>query len=602
MAGHVFVVPGDITQLSADAIVCSTDCEFGTWGLMHEAFRRRVPAFAAQFRRLARTAPRPVRPGSAFWLPLRGRRGPAGVVVTPVAGWADLSLPDCARVAVTASLSEAAARLEALGRRPPFRIALPAFLAGHGGGWNRLLAAATPQLEEAEKFVRDHDVDVAFVTHDDSAYQAWTTARRSARRRLGRRPRVPALPADLVDALRAGECVVFVGAGLSSGAGLKGWRALVGALADALEIPEASRGGDTDFFLDLAQWYRDEGREPPLEKWVRRAFRASRSGVLPTLAHCLIARLPVRFYVTTNYDELIETALEASRRYPVRVVSDRDVARTGGDEGCYVVKFHGCAVAGGDIVLSRDDYDGLFERRPALALLLEGLLLNRSFLFLGYSLRDPDFRQIHRRVWAMLCEARRPAFATVLGQANEHRRRQWRRQGLELVPVPGRSQAEQSRALDRMLDALLEAVSGMERRLLGRERPVSRETALAKQWDRLGDLARQVVKGCQRIGRADRGEVLATASVIRLLAGLGWRGDRPGEAAAALQRIAGHRSLRRVERLSLLGAALEVAEDERRAASLRARIAKLEGEPGRQRRAAAAAGGRRGRSRSKARR
>ena len=77
-----------------------------------------------------------------------------------------------------------------------------------------------------------------------------------------------------------------------------------------------------------------------------------------------------------------------------------------------MVKLHGDAAEPGAIVLCRDDYDEFFERRPAMALLLEGLMLNRTFLFVGYGLRDPNFRQVFGRVGRMLREAHRPAFAT----------------------------------------------------------------------------------------------------------------------------------------------------------------------------------------------
>ena len=55
----------------------------------------------------------------------------------------------------------------------------------------------------------------------------------------------------------------------------------------------------------------------------------------------------------------------------------------------------------------RFDYATFFERRPAMAILLEGLLLNQTFFFVGYSLRDPNFRQVFSRIARMLREARR---------------------------------------------------------------------------------------------------------------------------------------------------------------------------------------------------
>ena len=80
--------------------------------------------------------------------------------------------------------------------------------------------------------------------------------------------------------------------------------------------------------------------------------------------------------------------------------------------GVHVVKLHGDASQAEGIVLCRDDYDEFFDRRPAMALLLEGLLLNQTFFFVGYGLRDPNFRQVYSRIVRMLRDARKPAFAT----------------------------------------------------------------------------------------------------------------------------------------------------------------------------------------------
>ena len=155
--------------------------------------------------------------------------------------------------------------------------------------------------------------------------------------------------------------------------------------------------------------------------WRRSSARPSATGrrPRPTLAHYLLLSLPVRQVVTTNYDDLLERALEALKRYPVKVVRQEDVARTGRGDGVHVVKLHGDAAEPDEIVLCRDDYDEFFERRPAMALLLEGLLLNRTFFFVGYGLRDPNFRQVYSRIARMLREARRPAFATSFESAGE---------------------------------------------------------------------------------------------------------------------------------------------------------------------------------------
>jgi len=124
-----------------------------------------------------------------------------------------------------------------------------------------------------------------------------------------------------------------------------------------------------------------------------------------------------------------------------------------------VVKLHGDAAHPDEVVLSRDDYDEFFARRPALALLLEGLLLNRTFSSPAYSLRDPNFRQ-STAVLPACC-------ATHAGRRSPRRSRPWRRSRLSaeamgpeasgLIGVPAR-RGEQQLEFLRFLDGLADRV------------------------------------------------------------------------------------------------------------------------------------------------
>src|SRR5439155_22847874 len=110
-----------------------------------------------------------------------------------------------------------------------------------------------------------------------------------------------------------------------------------------------------------------------------------------------------------------------------------------------------------------------FQDRPAMALLLEGLLLNRTFFFVGYGLKDPNFRQNYSRITRMLAKASRPAFATTFetaGGAGEHLKRQWEHKNLHLIGVPGDSREEQEREFVRFLDRLADDVALHRPRLL----------------------------------------------------------------------------------------------------------------------------------------
>jgi hypothetical protein len=225
--------------------------------------------------------------------------------------------------------------------------------------------------------------------------------------------------------------------------------------------------------------------------------------------------------VTTNYDDLLERTFDALRRPYLRIVEQQDVPESGTTDRTCVVKFHGDAAAGEALVLSRDDYDTFFQNRPAMALLLEGLLLNQTFFFVGYSLRDPNFRQIFSRIAAMLRDARRPAFATTVDPYPPQAARQWERKRLSLLSPGGGSSNARAHAVLRWLDALGDSVEPPNSVFLTRDAGDDSDAALAavrQALHRVGDAVESAVKS-----GVDAACARQLAPVLEFLASRGWR-------------------------------------------------------------------------------
>ncbi|MFO0552735.1 MAG: SIR2 family protein [Polyangiaceae bacterium] len=586
--GSVFIAQGDLTRVAAHAIVYSTDRMLSRGGQLTAAFDANIPGFSEGYRalgeRVRKLAAKP-NAGDAYWLPVRDRestdaRGAgvvAGVVVT-IAAATGKPRGERAYSATRGALICARDHLAELGVPRPWLVALPTLLAGDGGARHDRRAVAEPQLEAAEEFVASEpDLDVAFIPYTESNYQVWLDARRRVRERRGYAPPAgdPIPDPRLVGALQRGECVLFAGSGLSTRTGLPSWNELITELADRLGVPESKRRGDLDYLLDLAQWYRNEVPSPTIEELVRARFTAAASGAHPTLAQYLLGGLPARYFVTTNYDDLLEVALRGLRRHPQHVVLDSDVARTGAPDACYVVKFHGCAAQGGPIVLSRDDYDDFFRGRPALALLLEGLLLNQSFFFVGYGLRDPDFRQIFTRISSMLRGTQRPAFATSFDDATPYAARQWASKGLGISSIGGESHSDKCRTLDRYLDRLSEMVSRDPHLFLADDDDRLVAPEIEKLRAQMLGACSDLVAACTRTREHARADVLALVDLLRFYASHGWRGSYPGQLGGLFAALGLHPSLTRVEQRELLVSALRYTESSEQAATLEQRCEEL---------------------------
>lgn len=185
--------------------------------------------------------------------------------------------------------------------------------------------------------------------------------------------------------LEDGTAGFFVGAGLSRQAGYPDWKALLKDIAAELKI-------NLDQEHDLAgvaQWYVNKsGRQRTrIAQTVKDSFPDVAE--VPN-AQRIMARLPVRYVWTTNYDKLIERAWALQRRsLDVKAVkSDLSVSSPWADTTLY--KMHGCVGHPADVVIATDDYELYRQTRAGFLHVLNGHLIALHCLFLGFSFSDPN--------------------------------------------------------------------------------------------------------------------------------------------------------------------------------------------------------------------
>lgn len=203
----------------------------------------------------------------------------------------------------------------------------------------------------------------------------------------------PDVPPDLTDQFARGNGILFIGAGLSAGAGLLGWIKLIRPLAQSLnyDLPVEDKFITTDHLLAAAQRYENQRGRHSLVQYL--LDNLDTTSIQLTSVHRLITSLPVRIIFTTNYDDLIELSLrEAGRRLNV-IISEPELAFWSEDR-VQIIKLGGDLRRPESIVLTKQDFNIYFAIRPRLAERLRTTLESKTALFLGYSLQDPFFNQI----------------------------------------------------------------------------------------------------------------------------------------------------------------------------------------------------------------
>lgn len=129
--------------------------------------------------------------------------------------------------------------------------------------------------------------------------------------------------------------------------------------------------------------------------------------------HGVLARLPLPVYITTNYDDYMVRALEASSKAPIQelcrwnsVLQERPSMLGQGSDFAptaqqpVVFHLHGHLKAPESLVLTEDDYldflVNISQEQDLIPARIRRAFRETSLLFLGYKLADWDFRVLFR--------------------------------------------------------------------------------------------------------------------------------------------------------------------------------------------------------------
>lgn len=185
---------------------------------------------------------------------------------------------------------------------------------------------------------------------------------------------------------------LFVGAGMSLGAGYPDWGKLLDPPRKQAGIPEMA-----DMPL-LAQYYvlSTPGGREALNSHILNAMSAVSPRV--TGGHKLIAKLDIDDIWTTNYDRLLEESIPGARviareeDLKVRQIASRQ----------RITKMHGSLDDRNppgwleEPIITRSDYESYETVHPRKWAALRAAYMTRSFLFLGFSFSDPNIEVLLR--------------------------------------------------------------------------------------------------------------------------------------------------------------------------------------------------------------
>jgi len=262
---------------------------------------------------------------------------------------------------------------------------------------------------------------------------------------------------------RNNRLVIFVGAGVSKNSGACSWWELVKEIADKIKYSKCSScklktvscsscgnqvkvckddcllkyNFTNEEFLLIPQLYFDSLDKDHEEYYSYITEKFSNIGA-PNIIDDIIISLEPECIITTNYDHLIEDVNNPNVSKYTVIKKDNELLYKTGNR--YIIKMHGDIDDVKNIVLREDDYLNYSQNHTLLETYIKSLLIDKTFLFVGYSLNDNNLKLIMSYIDYFVKEnnvtGRTPHYLAVSGISNKVKNRKyWKNKGIELVDL-----------------------------------------------------------------------------------------------------------------------------------------------------------------------
>lgn len=205
------------------------------------------------------------------------------------------------------------------------------------------------------------------------------------------------------------QLVIFVGAGVSKNSDIPTWSGLIKIIAEEIGYSRCDNCSDrTDdcMLTECEKQYsftQNEFLRIP-EYFYQKDLTNDKSAYYSLIKNTLICdkgpnliddeifRILPHHIITTNYDSLLESSSVVNSKLYTVVSQDSDLLSKASER--YIIKMHGDLQFPETIVLKESDYIDYEQKHPLISTFIRSLLINHTFLFLGYSLNDYNLNLI----------------------------------------------------------------------------------------------------------------------------------------------------------------------------------------------------------------
>jgi len=201
--------------------------------------------------------------------------------------------------------------------------------------------------------------------------------------------------------------VIFVGSGVSNNSGVPTWKGLIETIAKKINYNENCNGCDSietscpkeecskrfNFtateFLRIPEYYYQSASSDEYFQTISDTLKCDKES---NAVDEIILDIAPHHIITTNYDTLLENSASIKTANYKVIYEDKDLLSNASD--CYIIKMHGDIDHPQTIVLKESDYIDYEHTHPLISTYIKSLLVNHTFLFVGYSLNDNNLNLI----------------------------------------------------------------------------------------------------------------------------------------------------------------------------------------------------------------
>lgn len=241
---------------------------------------------------------------------------------------------------------------------------------------------------------------------------------------------------SIVEAIQNNRAVAFIGAGASMSAqdpdsGIS-YNGLPGA-GKLVKLMSAKNYISSDMqFNEACFLFKEKEGKQSLIKFFEEHLN---SGIPPLPSHRLLAQLPFQMYISYNFDTLLEQALrEVGRKYRT-ILDDNDISLLRDDEVA-IIKPHGCFSKSDTIVASIDDELPFNEKFPLIDCFLKSHLASRTVVYIGFSLKDADFKNVQLHLQKKLGDIAPTSYAVFLNPS-DFEKEYWKKNKVTIISKDG---------------------------------------------------------------------------------------------------------------------------------------------------------------------